>query len=77
MLYFPWQSMQTVLLGSAKSVINNNYTIKVLMNGLKSRNAVSVGLQIVLWIFNVVVPNQWFVLNLLLNIHVVWFAEKS
>ena len=33
------------LLSSAKPLINNTYTIKVLLNGLKSWNAVSVSLQ--------------------------------
>ena len=45
---FSWQSMQTAILISAKSLINNDYTIKVLMKGLKFWNAVSVGLDIVL-----------------------------
>ena len=40
--------MQIALVSSAKSLINNNYTRKVLMNGLKFWNAVYVGLQIVL-----------------------------
>ena len=65
--------MQIILLGSAKSLINKTYTIKVLM---KSLQAVSVGLQIVLLIFYVVVSNQWFILNLLKNVHAVWFAEN-
>ena len=73
---FPWQSMQIALLGSAKSLIINTYTAKVFMNGLKFWNAVFVGLQIV-WLKFVVVCFQWFVLNLLKNVHAVWFVEKS
>ena len=45
---FPWQSFQIAFLSSAKSLINNTFTIKVLMNGLKLWNAVSVVLHIVL-----------------------------
>ena len=45
---FPWERMQIALLSSAKSPINNTYTRKVLMNGFKFWNAVSVGLKVVL-----------------------------
>ena len=45
---FPWQSMQITYLGSAKSLKNNTYSSKVLMNGFKFWNTVSVGCQIVL-----------------------------
>ena len=45
---FPWQSMQITYLGSAKSLKNNTYSTKVLMNGFRFWNAVSVGCQIVL-----------------------------
>ena len=68
--------MQIALLGSAKSLINNAYTTKVFINGLKFWNAESVGLQIA-WLKFVVVCNQWFVLNLLKNVHAIWFVEKS
>ena len=57
--------MQIALLGLSKSIINNTYTTKVLKNGLKFWNAVSVGLQIILLKYFVVV------------FHAVWFVEKS